>query len=86
MTQTIPAATYVRETSGGCQWIGADQDPRLGPIHYCGKKPLWPGRSYCEEHVWQVYKKGTSVGVSRKNRAIEKEMALIKELEGVDHE
>jgi hypothetical protein len=36
--------------------------------------------------VWQVYKKGTSVGVSRKNRAIEKEMALIKELEGVDHE
>jgi hypothetical protein len=42
---------------------------------------LWPGRSYCEEHVWQVYQKGTGIGNKRKNRAIEKELADLKRLE-----
>jgi hypothetical protein len=86
MSETTPAATYVRKGTDGCQWIGPDQDPRLGPVHYCGNKPLWPGRNYCEDHVWRVYQKGTGIGVSRKNKAIEKELALIKELEGVDRE
>jgi hypothetical protein len=71
----------------GCQWIGPDQDPqRHNPIKYCGQTPLWPGRSYCEEHVWRVYQKGTAVGQSRKNKAIEKELADLKRLEEIDHE
>jgi hypothetical protein len=48
--------------------------------------PLWPGRSYCEEHVWKVYQKGTSMGTSRKNKAIEKELAELKRLEEMQDE
>jgi hypothetical protein len=71
----------------GCQWIGPDQDPlRHNPIKHCGRMPLWPGRSYCEEHVWQVYQKGTAVGQSRKNKAIEKELADLKRLEEISNE
>jgi hypothetical protein len=65
-----------------CQYIGPDQTQP--PYKICGCKTLWPGRAYCEEHVWQVYQKGTGIGVSRKNRAIEKELAAIKELESMD--
>ena len=65
----------------GCQWIGSEQDPCRGPLEFCGKTPLWPGRSYCEEHVWRVYQKGTSMGNKRKNKAIEKELAEIRALE-----
>lgn len=70
----------------GCQWVGPDQDPSRGLLEYCGKTPLWPGRSYCEEHVWRVYKKGSAMGMSRKNKAIEAELAEIKRLEEVQDE
>jgi hypothetical protein len=65
----------------GCQWVGSEQDPQRGPLVFCGCTPLWPGRSYCEEHVWQVYQKGTALGMNRKNRAIEKELLELKRLE-----
>lgn len=68
----------------GCQWVGAEQDPQRGPLQFCGCVPLWPGRSYCEEHVWRVYQKGTSVGTKRKNQAIEAELAELKKLEERD--
>ncbi len=70
----------------GCQWVGPEQDPHRAPLQFCGCLPLWPGRSYCEEHVWRVYQKGTAVGVSRKNKAIEKELAEIKRLEEIEDE
>jgi hypothetical protein len=28
----------------------------------CGE-PVVPGRSYCEEHLWGVYRKGTAKGI-----------------------
>jgi hypothetical protein len=67
----------------GCQWVGPEQDPLRAPLVYCGCKTLWPGRSYCEEHVWRVYQKGTAQGMSRKNKAIEKELAELKRLEEI---
>jgi len=70
----------------GCQWIGAEQDPQRGPVEYCGRVPLWPGRSYCEEHVWRVYQKGTAMGTKRKNKAIERELAELKRLEETQDE
>jgi hypothetical protein len=70
----------------GCQWIGAEQDPQRGPVEYCGRVPLWPGRSYCEEHVWRVYQKGTAQGMSRKNKAIERELAELKKMEEIHDE
>jgi hypothetical protein len=67
----------------GCQWVGAEQDPQRAPLQFCGCLPLWPGRSYCEEHVWRVYQKGTAAGQSRKNKAIERELAELKRLEEI---
>jgi hypothetical protein len=64
--------------------VGAEQDPQRAPLQFCGCLPLWPGRSYCEEHVWRVYKKGTAAGMSRKNKVIERELAEIRELENKD--
>ena len=66
-----------------CQWIGADQDPlRDWPIKMCCR-PVFPGRNYCEEHLWRVYQKGTSIGNRRKIKEIEKELARVKELEEI---
>lgn len=67
-----------------CQWIGPGQDPEKGPVHMCGK-PLFL-RSYCEEHVWRVYQKGTSAGTKRKLKEMEREFDYImsKEQETVD--
>ena len=69
-----------------CQFIGADEDPlRDWPIKMCCR-PVFPGRSYCEEHVWLVYKKGTNVNGKRKIKEIEKELAEIKRLQEVEED
>lgn len=66
--------------SNGCQWIGPDQDPqKTRTVEYCGRQPLWPGRSYCEEHVWQVYQKGTGINNKREVRRIEKMLQNMRE-------
>lgn len=70
----------------GCQYIGPEQDPQRGPLQFCGRVPLWPGRSYCEDHVWKIYQKGTAQGMSRKNRQIERELEELKKLEEMDDE
>lgn len=62
-----------------CQWIGPEVDPQRDyPVKYCCR-PVFPTKSYCEEHVWRVYQKGTSVGNKRELKAIEKELAEIRE-------
>ena len=67
-----------------CQWIGADQDPlREWPIKMCCR-PVFPGRAYCEDHVWRVYKKGTNINGKRKIKEIEKELAEVKRLEELE--
>jgi hypothetical protein len=65
----------------GCQYIGPEQ--REAPFKMCGCRPF-PGRAYCEDHLWLVYKKGTSTGNKRKLAAIEKELAEIKLIEEVE--
>ena len=67
-----------------CQWIGADQDPlREWPIKMCCR-PVFPGRAYCEDHVWRVYQKGTNINGKRKIKEIEKELAEVKRLEELE--
>lgn len=66
-----------------CQFIGADQDPlHTWPIKMCCR-PVFPGKAYCEDHVWRVYQKGTNVNGKRKIKEIEKELAELKRLEEV---
>lgn len=64
-----------------CHYIGPDQTHP--PYHACGA-PVFPGRKYCQEHLWKVYKKGTSVGNKRKIASIEKEIASIELAEEVN--
>jgi len=65
----------------GCQWIEPEQDPTKGPIHYCGQKPLYPGKSYCADHVWRVYAKGTGITGKKKIKAFEADLAKAEETE-----
>ena len=65
----------------GCQWIGPEQT--AAPYDYCGKK-VFPSKSYCEDHVWLVYKKNTNKGNKRKINEIERELAEIKRIEEVE--
>lgn len=61
----------------GCQYIGPDQDPLIHwPIKMCGCKTL-EGKSYCGDHYWKIYQKGTST-LKSNTKSIEAE---IKEIE-----
>jgi hypothetical protein len=64
----------------GCQWIGPEQT--AAPYTMCGCK-VFPGKSYCEDHVWRVYKKNTNTGNKRKIKEIENELAELKRLEEI---
>ena len=67
-----------------CQYIGPEQDPlRDWPIKYCCR-PTFPGQAYCEDHVWIVYNRGSSVGNKRKLKEIEKELAEIKRIQEIE--
>ncbi len=61
----------------GCQYIGPEQDPRKGPVTYCGK-PTLAGKSYCAEHYHVVYQKGTTVNAKRKEKALQEEIDSVK--------
>ena len=67
-----------------CQWIGPEQDPlRDHPIRYCGCKTL-TGKSYCGEHYWQVYDKGTAIAGKRKAKSIDAEIEELKRQQAIE--
>jgi hypothetical protein len=66
-----------------CQWIGPEQDPRRGPLHYCGAVVL-QGKSYCGDHYWQVYKRGTALAGKKKEKAIDAEIESLKRQQELD--
>jgi hypothetical protein len=63
-----------------CQYIGPEQTE--APFTMCGCR-TFPGKSYCEDHVWLVYKKNTNTGNKRKIKEIENELAELKRLEEI---
>ena len=67
----------------GCQYIGAEQDPRRGPVTYCGAKTI-EGKSYCHEHYYVVYQKGTAIAGRRKEKQIESEIEALKKQQELD--
>jgi len=69
-----------------CQFIGSDQDPlKHHPIKYCGASVI-EGKSYCHDHYWRVYQKGTAIAGKRKERAIEAEIAALARAQENDDE
>jgi len=68
-----------------CQWIGPEQDPRRGPIHYCGA-PVITGKNYCGDHYWRVYQRGTAIAGKKKEKVIDAEIAALKRQQEIDEE
>jgi hypothetical protein len=60
-----------------CQYVGPEQDPRRGSLHYCGA-PVLAGKSYCGDHYWVIYKRGTALAGKKKEKAIDAEIADLK--------
>lgn len=64
-----------------CEWIGPDQ--KNPPYHYCGAKVL-AGKSYCGDHYWKIYKKGSASAGRRNEKAIDAEIADLKRQQEVE--
>lgn len=45
-----------------CQWIG--NNPKIQSVCMCNTVT---GRSYCEDHVWLVYQKGSALAKRKKD-------------------
>jgi len=73
----------------GCQYIGPDQDPlKHHPIKYCGAQTI-EGKSYCGDHYWVVYRKGSATAGRRREKEIEQEIEQLKvqqEIEEMENE
>lgn len=67
----------------GCQYIGKDQDPRKGPVTYCGSKTL-EGKSYCGEHYHVIYQRGSATSGRRKEKEIDAEIEALKRQQEID--
>ena len=66
---------------GACTYLGPEFDPRThnymeSPTPYCGCQTL-EGKSYCADHYYVVYKKGSS-NLKNNTKAIEAEIAEIE--------
>ena len=73
----------------GCQYLGPEYDAHRhrGPTPFCGAETI-EGKSYCHEHYYVVYKRGTSVNGRRREKEVEKEIAELKrqqELEEIEN-
>jgi len=66
-----------------CQYLGSEQDPWNGPVHYCGQQTL-KGKSYCHDHYWQVYARGSAIAGRRNEREIDREIADLKAIQELD--
>jgi CDGSH-type Zn-finger protein len=58
-----------------CEYIGPNQ--KEWPYTLCGCQAL-AGKSYCGEHYWAVYKKGSATAGRRAEKEVEKEIAELK--------
>lgn len=69
-----------------CQYIGPDQDPiRDYPVMMCGCKSL-AGKSYCGEHYWKVYDKGSAIHGRRAEKSLEAEIKELDALQDLEPE
>jgi hypothetical protein len=73
----------------GCQYLGPEYDAHRhrGPTPFCGAVTI-SGKSYCHDHYYVVYKRGTSVNGRRREKEVEKEIAELKrqqELEEIEN-
>jgi len=70
---------------GQCQCLGPEYDPRKhrGETPYCGQATI-EGKSYCHDHYYVVYQKGSAIAGKRKEKQIENEIEELKRLQEID--
>lgn len=70
----------------GCQWMGPEVDPlRDWPVKKCGCTVI-NGTSWCADHYWKVYKKGSSVSGKTRAKEIDEEIKELKRLQEMDND
>ena len=52
--------TDLIERSTTCQYIGQDSTAQSTRLEPTCSTPSLAGRSYCEQHLWEVYQKGSA--------------------------
>ncbi len=72
----------------GCQYLGPEFDPRTWPYNekptpYCGCQTL-TGKSYCGDHYWKIYKRGTAIAGRKNEKAIDQEIEDLKKQQEID--
>jgi hypothetical protein len=55
------------ERSTTCQYIGQDNTEHSTRLHPTCTLPSVAGRSYCEQHLWLVYQKGSATARRKKD-------------------
>jgi hypothetical protein len=78
MAMTDSVIQKLIENEWGCQWIGPEQDPRDGPVTYCGCKVI-PGKAYCPEHYDRMYIKGSALTRRRSASLLQKSNSMTRE-------
>lgn len=63
-----------------CQWVGAEQDPRKGPLVFCNHASV-PGKSYCPEHYPRVYVVGSALTKGRSAGGRSENTTIVEELQ-----
>ena len=53
----------MNDSVNACQWIGDTRETKPS----CCKPPV-EGKSYCEDHVWLVYKQGSNLRKRKKDQ------------------
>jgi len=68
-----------------CQYLGPEYDPRThrGETPYCGAKTV-EGKSYCHEHYYVIYQKGSAPSGRKKEKEIDQELEALKRQQEID--
>jgi hypothetical protein len=62
--------TDLIERSTTCQYIGQDSTAHSTRLEPTCCTPSLAGRSYCEEHLWCVYQKGSATARRKKDERV----------------
>jgi len=55
------------ERASHCQYIGQDNTEQTTRLQPTCTAPSVAGRSYCEDHLWSVYQKGSATARRKKD-------------------
>ena len=66
----MTAFTQLIERAATCQYIGQDNTEQTTRLHPTCCMPSLAGRSYCEQHLWEVYQKGSATARRKKDERV----------------